>query len=177
MTCIVGLVDEDKVLMGADSAASTEEIMTVRADQKMFRNEEFLFGCTSSWRMAQLLRYSLKPPVHHPDVSVEAYLHTDFIDAIRSCFKDGGYAKVENGVEEGGVFLLAYRGGIYSIYQDFQIETPADGYMAIGSGYLVALGSLYSSRAQPASSRVLLALQAAEHLCPTVRAPFHLDVL
>ena len=41
MTCIVGLVHGGKVYMGGDSAGVGGYCLTVRADEKVFRNGEF----------------------------------------------------------------------------------------------------------------------------------------
>ena len=60
MTCIVGLVHEGVVYIGGDSAGVGGMSLTVRADEKVFQNGEFLMGFTTSFRMGQLLRYSLK---------------------------------------------------------------------------------------------------------------------
>ncbi len=52
-----------------------------------------------------------------------------------------------------------------------------DSFMAIGSGAQIALGSLYSTIELPPQERVLKALEAAEHLCVSVRRPFDVRVL
>ena len=36
MTCIVGLIDEGKVYIGGDSAGAADDLITVRADEKVF---------------------------------------------------------------------------------------------------------------------------------------------
>ena len=55
MTCIVGLIHEDKVYIGADSAGAANGNITIRKDKKVFKVGEFIFGCTSSFRMIQLI--------------------------------------------------------------------------------------------------------------------------
>ena len=66
--------------------------LVVRADEKVFRNGDFLMGFTTSFRMGQLLRYKLNPPRRHPDDRVAKYMVVDFIDAVRECLKAGGWA-------------------------------------------------------------------------------------
>lgn len=51
MTCIVGIVDNGKVYMGADSLGVGGLSKRVRKDPKLFRVGEFVFGYTSSFRM------------------------------------------------------------------------------------------------------------------------------
>lgn len=175
MTCIVGLAHEGVVYIGGDSAGVADDWgLTVRADSKVFQNGPFLIGFSSSFRMGQLLRYAFEPPVHAEGVSVEKYMATTFVDAVRDCLKAGGYAHKENEVEAGGVFIVGYRGRLFQIDSDYQVGVSADPYTAIGCGALIALGSLYATerRGVVARSRVTLALEAAERHSAGVRGPF-----
>ena len=110
MTCIVGLVHEGSVYIGGDSAGVAGYGLTVRADEKVFTNGDFVMGFTSSFRMWQLLRYSLKPPKYHPDVDLIEYMVTAFVNAVRECLKTGGYAKKDKEEETAGTFLVGFRG-------------------------------------------------------------------
>lgn len=170
MTCIAGVTARGKVYIGGDSAGVAGYSMCVRADEKVFRNGSFLFGFTSSFRMGQLLRYRFTPPAQAGDDY--AYLCGDFIDAVRRCLKDGGYATVLDNQEVGGTFLLGYRGALYTVEDDYQVGRTLDDFAAVGAGRDVALGTLYASRLPP-SRRIRLALQAAEKFSAVVRRPFH----
>lgn len=172
MTCIAGLVDGDRVYIGADSAGISEWDLTIRADDKVFRNGDFLMGFTTSFRMGQLLRYAFHPPRQDPDVDVFAYLVTTFIDGVRECLKTGGYAVEQNKQESCGQFLVGYRGGLYTIESDYQVGQASDNQMAIGCGAAYALGVLFSTQGDPPGQRILRALMAAEHYSAGVRAPF-----
>ena len=172
MTCIVGIMDKGKVIIGGDSAGVSGYDLTVRADEKVFVNGEFIFGFTSSFRMGQLLRYRFKPPFHRPDVSIDEYMATDFVDSIRKCLKDGGFAKVENGEESGGTFLVGYRGQLFRIDSDYQVGKPLNGFDAVGCGELIARGALYATIDRPPNERLRIALEAAEEFSAGVRRPF-----
>ena len=67
MTCIVGLEHKGKVYIGGDSAGVAGYSLSVRADQKVFINGNFIFGFTSSFRMGQILRFGFNPPRRHPE--------------------------------------------------------------------------------------------------------------
>lgn len=180
MTCIVGWVDDGRIVMGGDSAGVAGYSLTVRADTKVFRNGPMLFGFTDSFRMGDLLRFSLTIPDHDPRVDDRKYLATTFVDAVRACLKTGGFASKNNEVERGGNFLLGYKGRIYEIGSDYQVGAPLDGYAAVGCGFEIALGALYalrSVRAVDARERVETALAAAERFSAGVRRPFHLEEL
>ena len=87
------------VYIGGDSAGVAGLSLVVRADEKVFRNGDFLMGFTTSFRMGQLLRYKLYPPRRHPDDRVAKYMVVDFIDAVRECLKAGGYASKPESTE------------------------------------------------------------------------------
>jgi ATP-dependent protease HslVU (ClpYQ) peptidase subunit len=171
VTCIVGIADKGRVWIGGDSAGSNGWSTHIRSDTKVFRNGPYVLGFTTSFRMGQLLRYRLQAP--EPDGwDIDRFMATTFVDAVRQCLKDGGWAKTDNGQERGGTFLVGYRDRLYEIEDDFQIGYTACGYAAVGSGYLVALGSLYATTGSDAAERVSQALKAAEHFTGGVCGPF-----
>ena len=175
MTCIVGLVHEGVVYIGGDSAGVAGLSLTVRADEKVFRNSDFLMGFTTSFRMGQLLRYSLKPPRRHPDDDIHQYMVVDFVNAVRGCLKAGGYASKEDEVESGGTFLVGYAGHLFTVNSDYQVGIPEDGFAAVGSGQDIALGALFATQGQATPrDRVLTALRSAERFNAGVRGPFHI---
>src|SRR5581483_6205587 len=174
MTCIAGLLDGGTVYIGADSAGVSHPDLTVRADEKVFVNGEFVMGFTSSFRMGQLLRYSLKVPKPREGVDRFAFMVTDFIEAVRDTLKAGGWATTKDGADRGGKFLVGWRGALYVIDLDYQVGQPADPFAAIGSGESYALGSLHATASSGWSpeQRVLAALAAAERFSSAVRGPF-----
>ena len=173
MTCIAGVIGKDKrVWIGADSAGVAGTSLRVRADEKVFCNGDFVFGFTTSFRMGQLLRYSLViPPMGK--ISLQEFMHTVFVNAVRACLKRGGYTTISNNCEEGGKFLVGGKGKLFTIGSDFQIGETACGYNAVGCGGELAMGSLYTSliKLDP-KRRILLALAAAEAFSSGVRRPF-----
>jgi ATP-dependent protease HslVU (ClpYQ) peptidase subunit len=173
MTCIVALRSGDAVYMGADSASTDGWVMYQVRDPKIFRVGRMLIGFTSSWRMGQLLGHSLTLPEHHGDVPADRYMATSFIDAVRECLKRGGWAKKENEVEKGGAFLVGYQGRIFHVDDDYHVGESVADFDAVGSGYMIALGSLHTSAAwHDPIKRVNAALEAASSYCATVRGPF-----
>jgi len=181
MTCVVGLVDKGAVYIGGDSAGVSGWDLTVRADAKVFRNKDVLMGFTSSFRMGQLLRYAFVPPTHHPDIEIDRYMVTVFVDAVRACLKAGGYARKDSEEESGGTFLVGYRGHLFEIERDYQVGEMHDGYGAVGCGAQIAHGALYAlstaARNIDPRGRVRCALEAAERHSAGVRGPFTIDVL
>lgn len=177
MTCIAALVHDGRVYMGADSAGVSGWDLTVRADQKVFRNGPFLMGFTTSFRMGQLLRYHFVPPPHPEGVTVDRYMVTTFIDAVRDCLKAGGYARKKEDAEEGGTFLVGYRGRLFEVESDYQVGESVLSFNAVGCGAGYALGAFYATvlLVNDPEARVRLALEAAESFSAGVRRPFVVD--
>lgn len=176
MTCIVGYLDKKtkKVIIGGDSAGLAGLDMTIRKDKKVFSVGAFVIGCTSSFRMIQLLRFSLKPPeVKSKDIY--EYMCTDFVDSVRECFKNGGYLqKYSDGDEKGGTFLVGYKDRLFRIETDFQVAENLNGFDAVGCGSSYALGSLHvvsKNKLEP-KEKVLIALEAAAFFSAGVSSPF-----
>ncbi len=143
MSCIVALKHGDTLYMGADSAGVSAMDITVRADEKVFRRGNMLFGFTTSFRMGQILRYAVDIPDQPADQDDYHYLCTSFIDSAMACLADKGFARSKDGEKSGGVFLLGYRNNIYKIESDFQIGRGAACYEAVGCGAKYAKGALH----------------------------------
>jgi ATP-dependent protease HslVU (ClpYQ) peptidase subunit len=181
MTCIVGLIDKVNqcVIIGADSAGSTEAIIIPRKDTKVFKVGDFVIGCTSSFRMAQLLRFSLNLPRIY-DKDIYEYMCTDFINSVRDCFGQGGYLQRDpDGQEQGGGFLVGYKDRLFTVYDDFQVEESLHNYSATGSGYEYAFGALHvydelqETLKLSANETVLRVLESVSVFDPKVSAPFN----
>lgn len=184
MTCVVAVRDTDgEIVMGCDSAGVGGWSRSNRMDPKIYRvgGGKMLIGFTTSFRMGQLLGYSLTLPRHHVDEPLEAWMATVFINAVRDCLKAGGWAEKEKEVERGGNFLVAYRGRIFEIQSDYQVAENAEPYAAVGCGVDLALGALFATAEEGASleprARVELALHAAARFSAGVYPPFRFEVL
>jgi hypothetical protein len=172
VTCIAGVVDGNRVVMGADSAGVGGWNLSLRADEKVFVKDKVIVGFTSSFRMGQLLRYTFQVPSHIENMDPFEYMVTSFVEGLRTCLRNGGFAQKANERETGGTFLVGYRGRLFSIQDDYQVEETICGYNACGSGEQIAVGSLFSSIGKMGEDRIRLSLQAAEAHSATVRAPF-----
>lgn len=178
MTCIVGLVDNGDVWIGGDSAGIAGWASSERADTKVFRRGPFLFGFTSSFRMGQLLRYRLEvPEMIDGEQSIDEYLTVSFVDAVRDVLKTGGMAKKKEDVEEGGTFLLGFRGRLFTVADDYQVGENTKPYDACGAGHELALGAMYASEHLDPEDRIRQALAAADEWSASVRPPFHILTL
>lgn len=174
MTCIVALKHKGKVYMGADSAGVGGLNLSIRKDPKIYINGPFMFGFTSSFRMGQILGYSFNPPKQEQGEPIEKFMATKFINEVRKCLKDGGFAKINNNEEEGGFFIVSYKGRIFTVQCDFQVAEEVQNYTAVGCGDHLALGSLHASgrTAWTPQTRLKRALEAAATFSAGVAKPF-----
>lgn len=175
MTVIVGLVHGGRVLLGGDAAGISGYDLTIRNDPKVFVSGPYVLGFTSSFRMGQLLRWSLQPPAPPEAGDLDRFMCTTWVDAVRDCLKAGGWARKDNEQETGGKFLVGVSGRLFVVETDYQVGEPVDGYAAVGCGEDFALGALYATAAvADAEERVRLALAAAERHSAGVRGPYRL---
>lgn len=179
MTCIAGLVAEDgTVYVGGDSAGvDIDWHLTHRADQKVFTigapDSAMALGFTDSFRMGQVLRYSLVVPAYEDGQDLFQWMVTAFIDAVREALKKAGWATKDKEQEAGGTFLVGFRGRLFVVFRDYQVSENVDGLDAVGSGRLIALGALWASRGtREPRARIRAALEASERFNAGVRGPF-----
>ena len=178
MTAIAAIAQDGKVWIGADSAGVGTYTLQIRKDEKVFiKDNIFVIGCTSSFRMMQLLRWSLKIPRQSRNISDEEFMMTTFIEAVRSCFKNSGFAKITESQENGGTFIVGYKGNIYEIHDDFQVAMFHKNYAAVGCGLDLCLGSFFSTEGVLPEERIRLALSCAETFSTSVRGPFVIKCL
>ena len=169
MTCIVGLVDNGKVYIGADSLGSDGFTKEIRKEGKVFFNGEFLIGGTSSFRMLNLLRWKFNPPTVKTGDDLHKFMCTEFVDVLRTLFVDNGYC-ITTEDWQSGVFLVGIQGRLCKVQQDYQVSEYD--YTACGSGEYHALGSLYSTSGDKPKKRIKEALSCAENFVLSVQRPF-----
>ena len=177
MTCVVGVTDPTgTITMGSDSACTSDDLVLLLAEGKLSRKPEMIIGCCGAVRAIQCIRYRFTPPPLTGDVA--AYMATLFIDDLRACHKAAGFAQTENN-QEGTLsgLLVGVAGRLFKIDGDYGIVESRDGFAAVGSGAVAALGSLFATDGQSALTRVHTALAAAERFTSGVAGPFWTEVL
>lgn len=175
MTCVVGFVENGIVYLGADSQGTGGNSKVTRLDKKVFHRGPFVLGFTSSFRMGQLLQYSLHVPEHPKGMDDHQFMSTIFIDAVRKCLSDGGFARTDSGVESAGNFLAGYNGVLYQVESDFQVGISAEPYDAVGCGSDLALGAMHATLdcdGEP-YARLEAALEASAKFSSGVGPPFN----
>ena len=179
MTCIVAVRGKDgSVIMGGDSmGADGWDRMTI-AEPKVFRLGDYAIGYTSSFRMGQLLGFSMEapaPPKKRADLA--RFMRREFTDAVRSTLKAGGWIKITDAKEDAGSFLVAVRGRVFNFGDELYSVESAEPFDSVGCGRAYALGALRALHDVPVSmnarQRCEAALKVAVRSSTGVSAPFH----
>jgi ATP-dependent protease HslVU (ClpYQ) peptidase subunit len=147
LTIVIGYRFENRLFMGADSLGSDGHHHAVRTDPKIYRNGKLLIGFTTSYRMGQLLCFSVKIPPLDRSGDDFAWMIRRFIPAVRKTFIANGFeSKRVGGEAYAGSFLVAFRNRgearLYEVDSDYQVAEIDNGPYAIGCGSQVALGAM-----------------------------------
>ncbi len=176
MTCVVALEDNGSIWMGADSASYREDEVLIRQDEKVFKNGEFLIGFSGSFRIGQLLRWSLRPPKFLNNKAHMEYLVCDFVECLRNLLDTKGVLfKEETGDAHDSEIVLGFKGNIYVIEADFNVSSLRQKFAVSGSGFAYALGAmnvLYHDISLTPKQKIERALAVAGEYSPSVKSPF-----
>ena len=170
MTAIAGLIDGTDVWLGGDSALTCAYTMalTLGATPKVYtresvesRPETWGFGFAGSVRLAQVVRYEMDLPLCTAEDAkdMDKFMVKDFIDLLRQASDKAGHTRRISGQESAhnAQLMVAFRGHLWTVYSDWQIERSVYPYAAIGIGFPYALGSLHaSSYMEPTEGRPTL---------------------
>mgnify|MGYP001006427156 FL=1 len=126
MTCIVGVVGNNGVVLAADSLGSggnnkqeylTSKLISLEVGEQVsdlnYQTLGIAVGYTSSFRMGDLLKHRFVPPVLKSDTDLERYMVAEFIPAVIKCFDENHYTTTDKGAKEGGNFLVAIKGRLF----------------------------------------------------------------
>ncbi len=179
MTCIVGMVENGKVVMGADSLGASGWDALHRKDPKVFRNGQYLIGFTSSYRMGQILMVASLPKFEPGQYDEYQFMLRRFVPGIREALSAGGYIKKKDEREEGGTFLVGFNGRLFNIADDFQVAESSEDYDACGCGRPYALATMRTLKISgrgsfifTATGKIRWALMVAAHYSNGVGEPF-----
>ena len=172
MTCIVGLEENGKVWIGADSAGTNGRMdQRIRADKKVFVKGEFIVGFCGSFRAGQLLTCYLEVPPQEEGVDDFTFLVNEFTAAVKKCLAP---LKEDDPQSAHPNFLFGYRGHLYGVEGDYQISRSEESFDSVGSGSDIAIGAMHASKdTKGAKKRIIKALEASALNNAAVRPPFH----
>jgi len=178
MTCIIGYKQDDKVWVGADSCASTDNYRFSARTKKLIRKDNMLIGSAGSYRQINLIKHELVIPPHPKNMSTDRYINILLVNALRSCFAKAGFSKIESNQEEfDGSLLVGYRGRLFELCTDFQILENYKPYAAVGSATELSLGALHvlnTTKDLTPRQKLYRVFRAASTHDNRVKPPFHI---
>ena len=147
MTCCIAYKIKNKgIILVADTAGTDNcDNQLTRVDPKLFSRDDFMFAVAGSFRLRDVLMYDFDIPKKSKNVSIDKYMRTKFINALRNTCIDKGLIKKNDDTNEEelvGEFLVCYKDKIYKIESDLQVGESVDNFYIIGSGEQLAIGAL-----------------------------------
>lgn len=149
---ICGVTSDKEVYIGSDSIIDTDIPSLVSPSLNIYRKNGYVIGVETTPRMMYHLRTSFTPPKRSDRLTLEIHLATLFYREFIRClepYHDQVKALI------GSMGKLFYLDSLYGVVECI------DGYMAIGNGADIALGSLYSTMNMAGYKRIAIALTAA----------------
>lgn len=171
MTCIVSVEHSGGVMIGSDSAVSSDEWLEEIDHSKVNRAGSIVIG------MAGAIRYSNTLSEIEPSKAKRRKGESDIAYIKRVWVKRAREAldAMPGPNEFDFCAILAHGGRAFYLSPDLAVMRSKSAYFAIGSGSPYAFGSLATTKDWKSTyARVHAALSAAETHCPSVRAPFHI---
>ena len=170
--CIIGLVANGEVHIGGDSCITRGWFIKPSAWPKVFTSGAFLIGSTGSLRPSQILEHQLVVREKLLDESEAHYITVAFINGVRTCLREQGYATIDDNAEEGGTFLVGYNGGLYCVSRDYGVSRSLNKFAAIGCGEEYALGAMAALEGLDPEERIMKSLEIAARFSAGVCGPF-----
>ena len=178
MTCIVGLVEGDRMFLGADSIATADYDRHIRKDKKIFKKNGYLIGCAGSPRLGQVLHYGCELEKAPETGDLMGFMVAPFVNGVRELFASAGCLEVQNELEgfQASILMVGVRGRFFAIYADLQVEEVQTPYLCIGSGANEAYASLWTSAKTktPPKTRVQWAIESSATFNASVSPPVNI---
>jgi len=153
MTTLVGVQGNGWCVLGADSKASDIDGSYIyMRDSKIFANGPTLIAGSGAVRGLNILEYGWTAPRYRG--TPESYMTRLFIPSLRKKLIESGseWKKEEETVRHDNDLLVAVKGRIFKIADDYSWETSISNLYRAGSGGDYALGALVALGAENAKS-------------------------
>jgi 20S proteasome alpha/beta subunit len=151
MSVVVGVKFNGGVILAGDSQWSDDNSNRLGAQSKVHSLSDTLaIGYVGSARFGQILQFhlsELEDPFLPRDGRDEEYWAVrEFIPYLRAVTEEQGHLHIKHNAEHFGesAFLLAVRGRLFLVENDFSVSEHSLAYEAVGSGGENAIGALHS---------------------------------
>lgn len=161
MTVIVGLkdVENKRIIIGADNQGTSGQIY-VKGGRKLFsldipivdgygeiiKFEKLYIGLSGCYWLINYLKYGFDIPPMDSNEEFLYYLYNSFFIMLSNCLvesrlvsNDGNVLDTESGM------LFVFNGKLYQVFYNLSVMECVEDYAVEGSGFEVAIGSLYTN--------------------------------
>lgn len=148
MTTLAAFQGDGWAVIGCDSRASDDGGRAVNlATPKVVQNGEYLIAVSGSSRGGNIAQFGWIPPVAPKTTNVstlDKFISKRFIPSLRKAYVDSGYDAKDDGEAawQDSNLLVAVRGIIYPIFNDYSWDRDVRNIYCAGSGGDVALGAM-----------------------------------
>lgn len=184
LTCIISLIENGNVWVGADSRVVLENeqglpICCEKICVQHVSGSDMVIASAGSASLHTILKYRVRYPASRRGETDETYVCKRVLPQIQKALIDAGHIDSDEGdvshLPRNGEVLIARRGQCFIIETDFAVLSIKSGAFALSSGAPIALGSLHTSRTwDNPLARIIEALEAAANYSTMVAPPFHL---
>lgn len=163
--------------MAADSYAAdvdTSSGLTLSAEKAVI-NGAYLLGACTSFQMSNLLKFATLPDPPKNVDELYRFMVMEFVPALADFVEKAPGKHTREGMIEDTDILVATRGKLFIVDDEWSVMDGRYPFMAVGSGYTTAMGSLYTSApglSMTPVERLTTALDAAAEFSTGVRRPF-----
>lgn len=161
MTIIIALKDKqnNRIIFGSDRAETlgqytetcpckiiTKEITIIDGYYNEIDKTQVYIGASGRGFLINYLEHVFALPDMDEQQDFIEYLYNNFLEDLRGELLDKKIVGTRNEVfNSESNFIIIYKDEIYEISSDFSIHKVEKDYTAIGSGWLLAIGSLYTN--------------------------------
>ena len=147
MTTLVAIQHDDWCIIAADSQSTANyRAFDTSPVGKINKNGNYLIAAAGSGRGANILAFDWEPPTIPSRVDLDKFVTKTLIPSMRKKFIASGHELKGDGIASSfdNELLIAIRGTIYHIFEDYSWERCGTKLYATGSGGDYALGALYA---------------------------------
>lgn len=187
MTCILGLVDSDKVWLGGDSRGTSGTDIRDSENEKVWRanlhGEKILFGAAGQRSVNQFIRHCVPLPSRAFDERKETFVEyfiREWVRTLRDALVKQNIGKIKDGVvDTGGHVLIGRKKKLYIVDSHLSFTELATPIIGIGSGGNFGQGVLWAFRhlksEMKPETKIRTAIRASTEYCNGVGG--RIDVL
>ena len=184
MSCVVSLIHNDELYLGADSGMFLEDCILPARFDKVFWNGPFLIGAVGSVRSSQVIKHGVQIPDLGDRDPVE-FLVNEFTENMREVLNQRGRSTSgEDGDAVAASILVGFRDHsrnprLFMVGHDFSVIEPTQPFFAVGAGADAAMGYIEGAWDGDWNPDDLVkgALTTAGKYSTWVREPYRVNVL